>query len=200
MGTVISVTTALLGIVAFFLPWLQFSCRQVSMTASVSGYELATGSFERRLDAKRSDEFWNRLDARLDSKRSTRRPSSSPKSKTTSTPPSQHRRVETMPILWIVPGACALLAILGVFGLPRTATALVSAAASAYFAYVGVSLESQANDPAITGGILAHDWLPAFWATWVALLLPVMLSHVRVRDEEDSVSDITQADTSLSIR
>jgi hypothetical protein len=37
-ASAISVPTALLGVVVFFLPWLQFSCRQLAFTVSVFGY------------------------------------------------------------------------------------------------------------------------------------------------------------------
>ena len=191
----ISVPTALLGIVAFFLPWFQFSCRSLSLSSSVSGYELATGTWQQRLDSKRADEFWSRLE----SSRPTRKLTTKRREQPATSPP---QKAETVPFLWAVPAACLLLAVLGVFGLPRVATTVVSAVASAYLAYFGVSIENQASDPRITGGILGHDWLPAFWATWAALLVPVVFSYVRLEsnDSEHGAEGTDDSVGHLSLR
>jgi len=45
-------------------------------------------------------------------------------------------------------------------------------------------LENETSDFRNTGGLLSHDWLLAFWATWIALLLPAVFSHVRVASDE----------------
>jgi hypothetical protein len=53
----------------------------------------------------------------------------------------------------------------------------------------------------INRGILGHDWLPAFWATWVALLVPIVFSHVRKSDDPtDRVGERHNDRHYLSIR
>lgn len=143
----------------------------------MSGYEMATGDWQRKFDSTRYDEFFN---GHPDTTRRT--------THVTKSQVQPHRTPEAhaTPALWIVPAACAVLALLGLFGLPRTTTAIVATIAAAYLAFFGVSLENQANDPRITGGLVGHDWLPAFWGTWVALLAPLVLSHVRTRSEMPS--------------
>ena len=193
-----SVPTALLGVVTFFLPWFQFSSRQLSLSTSISGYEFATGGWQRQFDPKRADDFWNRLK----STQATGRSLSKRPSQRTHEPLKRADPAVTWPLLWAVPAGCLLLAVLGLFGLPRVATAAVSAIASGYLAYFGVSLENQARDPATTGGILGHDWLPAFWATWVALLVPIVFSHVRRQPDDRPTESVSAHDDKhyLSIR
>jgi len=68
----ISVPTALLGVAVFFLPWGQFSCRQLSLNVSISGYEFATGTWQQKFDSKRIDEFWTRVDSNRPNRRIAR--------------------------------------------------------------------------------------------------------------------------------
>lgn len=50
----VSVPTALLGVVAFFLPWVQVSCGPVNV--AFSGYEMATGKGEQKVEG--GSEVW----------------------------------------------------------------------------------------------------------------------------------------------
>jgi hypothetical protein len=117
--------------VAFFLPWFQISCGPVAVT--ISGYEIASGSYQEKLSPEHYDQFHRRLEAAMDqaSKRGKVR-----KAQPTQHPPQRSepepRTGQNDPVLWIVPGACGALFLLGLLGVPRVPTLLVSVTASAY--------------------------------------------------------------------
>jgi len=176
----VSIPTALLGIVAFFLPWSQISCGPV--TLSFSGYELATGSYEEKLGHEHYDRFERRLDSALDQelkRHGVRKtwPKQAPSQESEREPQTGWR----LPLLWIVPGACAVLLLLGVFGLPRIPALLVSLVASAYLAYFGVTTEQQATDPQYTGGFLTQTWMWGFWSCWLGLVAPAVAALLKPR-------------------
>lgn len=171
----ISIPAALLGIVAFFMPWVQVSCGPVRF--SFSGYEFATGEADHKLSRESFDEFHQRMQESL--KKESGQPGSlrSPTRKQTSTPiQAKSNESHRIPVLWGIPAACAILVVLALLGFPRLPTVLVSLLASAYLAYLGVSWESQLSDPAMTGGILDHSWLPGYWVSWLGLLTPMVMA------------------------
>lgn len=176
----VSIPTALVGIVAFFLPWVQFSCGPIAL--GMSGYEIATGSYAEKFGQEHQDEFQRRLEAAMDQastqgrgRRTRPKPFSSRKGE-----PEPHTG-PNVPLLWIVPLACGLLFLLGVFGVPRVPTLLVSVVASAYLAYFGVTTEQQMTDPQYTGGILTYSWMWGFWACWVGLVAPAVAALLKPR-------------------
>src|SRR5712664_266680 len=64
----LSVTVAILGLIAFFLPWLEVSCGGLKL--QLSGYEIATG---RVPDTEGYKSFYNNLSSSLKSKRAVNR-------------------------------------------------------------------------------------------------------------------------------
>ncbi len=174
----VSIPTALAGIAAFFLPWLQISCGPVALT--FSGYEFATGSYKEKLRGGPPDEFQHQFDAAMHhglTRRRVRR--LRPKE-----PPTQKGEPEprtNAPVLWVVPGACATLFLLGLFGLPRIPALFVSLVASSYLAYFGVTFEQGLTDPQYTGGFLAHTWMWGFWGCWVGLVAPAVVALLKPR-------------------
>ncbi len=176
----ISFPTALLGIVAFFMPWVQISCGPV--TLRFSGYEIATGEAERKMSPESADQFTQRLQQGIEEGLGDARRGKPLPSRRTSHP-SKGKSSEShkIPALWSIPAACAILVVLTLVGLPRVPTVLVSLLASSYLAYLGVSWESEFSDPANTGGILDHSWLAGYWASWVGLLAPMILAMIRPR-------------------
>jgi hypothetical protein len=172
----------LLGIVAFFLPWLQISCGPIKI--GFSGYELATGAWQEKLSTEHEEAFKHRWDEALapSPKRSTtaRLPRAQPRSEpTTPAAPSA-----SDPKLWVVPVACAILFLLGIISVPRAPTLLVSAAAAAYLAFFGVTTEQQFGDVQYTGGILGHEWLLGYWASWIGLVAPATVALLKPRKPE----------------
>jgi len=156
--------------VAFFLPWVQVSCGPIALT--LSGYELATGSYQEKLGPESFDKFERRL---MDQGATRGRARKSQPQR----PPTQKDEPETL--LWVVPGACAILFLLGLFGLPRIPTLLVSLVASSYLAYFGVTSEKDLTDPQYTGGFLAHTWMWGFWGCWVGLVAPAVVALLKPR-------------------
>jgi hypothetical protein len=191
----ISIPCALFGVLGFFLPWFEVSCGPVRMT--MSGYELATGSWEDKFSRAHSDEFWNgvRQQVETDLNRTLSRggrrsggrasvpgkPRDNPAKPTLpkETPP---KAAQELPLLWAIPVACFLLLLLSLFGLPRVITVIVSALAGAVLAIAAISIEQSAGDPATTGGIVQHSWLFGFWASCVGLLVPAVSALVKSSD------------------
>jgi hypothetical protein len=80
--------------------------------------------------------------------------------------------LDRLPLLWTVPGACTILLVLGLFGLPRWPTLLVSLMGSTYFGYFSVTTAQQLTDPQNTLGLLTHTWMWGFWCCWLGLVTP----------------------------
>lgn len=169
----ISIPVAMVGILAFFLPWVAVSCGP--MRVAVSGYEIASGNYGGKLSGQGAESFWSKAGDEVN-----RQTGSRPKSK------ANRNRVivktqdpETVPALWSLPVACVILVLLGVLGLPRIPTVIVSALAAAYLAYFGITSEQQLNDPRNTGGVFTHEWLVGYWLGWVGLLGPMFVAIFR---------------------
>jgi hypothetical protein len=176
----VSVPTALLGAVCFFLPWVQISCGGSHL--EFSGYEIATGEARRKEDPQRIQEFYNRLGKQLDEDLGKRTSTvERHRNRPNGPAPAKSGQSPQAPILWIIPGACAILAVLGFFGLPRGPTIALSLLGAACLAYFGVSWESALTNPSVTGGVIEHRWLAGYWASWVGLLPPMILAMIRPR-------------------
>jgi hypothetical protein len=179
-----SIPTALVGIVAFFLPWIEISCGPIAI--SVSGYEIATGSYNQKLAPEHTEKFQRQVEAAMGrsfNRRRPRRQANRPPSPEPEPKPPGGSRV---PLLWIVPVACVALFLLALFGVPRVPTLLVSLVASAYLAYFGVMTEQQATDPQYTGGIVAHSWLWGFWGCWLGIMGPAVVALLKPRRKPGS--------------
>lgn len=178
----ISIPSALLGIVAFFLPWFQMSCGPVKL--SLSGYEIATGRWKEKFEPKHVEEFYSRADKAM---------GINPKPRAMRPPERKQQAAEgeeahpiandSQPLLWVVPASCAALLLLGSLGLPRAPTLAVVVLASAYFAYFGVTSEQQLTDPGLTGGFFDHSWLLGFWASWLGLVAPGIVALLKPRSQ-----------------
>ena len=170
----ISIPVAVVGILAFFLPWVAVSCGPMRLT--VSGYELASGSYNEKFSKQGVDDFWSQTGARQKQRSLSNK--NRPVQVTV-----QHQ--DNVPMLWTLPAACIILVLLGAFGLPRTPTIIVSVLAAAYLAYFGITSEQQLNDPRNTGGILTHEWLVGYWMAWIGLLGPMFVAIFRPREQEE---------------
>jgi len=192
----ISIPSAVLGVIAFFLPWFEMSCGPVRVT--LSGYEMATGRAREKLSGERSDKFWGGAGQQLQGKLSpgqiqARQRQRRPEPPSTPQQPDKkpqetampHVSQDSTPALWSIPAACLILLALSIFGLPRAPTILVVALAGAYLAYFGITVEQTMNDPAVTGGLLEHRWLFGFWASWVGLLVPAIFALARPKTAKD---------------
>jgi len=173
----VSVPTAIIGIVGFFLPWFQVSCGPVR--DQFSGYEFATGKWEDKLRSSDSRELLNFWVDKWHTKRGTVRGGTRP-----IRPPTNEAQVQPpantpFPLLWIVPIACACLFLLALFGAPKVPTVLVSLAGSAYLAYFTIEGSRAGSDPRNTGGILEYSWLFGFWMAWVGLVAPAIAALAR---------------------
>lgn len=162
-----SVPMAILGLIAFFLPWLEVSCGPVKL--QLSGYELATG---RGLEPERYQSFYNKLDTGLESKSRLNRS----KGNVLNTPNPQHsmptaqgKTYEGTPVLWVVPGAFILIILTYILGVPRMVVLWLSAVPLAYLILFFVGNEMALNDPANTGGVIGHHWTLGFWMACLAL-------------------------------
>jgi len=177
----VSIPGALFGMLVFFLPWVAVSCGPVRMT--VSGYEFATGKWSEKFSDRNIDSFFDRTNRQLNQQSGLRQrlPARQlpPGAKVPSGP--QASEAQNDPLLWIVPGACLILLVLGIAGLPRAPTILVCSLGAAYLAYFGVTSEQQLNDPRVTGGILGHEWLFGYWGSWVGLMAPMFVAIFRPR-------------------
>jgi hypothetical protein len=177
----VSIPTAALGIIAFFLPWFQVSCGPVHV--AFSGYDVASGHASEKLDSQRTASAYKGL-----FRGETRRQAHPPR--TTVSPDKETSRrslgpnttpTDSDPLLWVVPGACAVLLLMALFGLPRFPTIFVSWLGAAYLAYFWVTGDRAASDPANTGGILTFDWQIGFWTTWVGMVVPMMAALLKPR-------------------
>lgn len=170
----ISIPVAMVGILAFFLPWVAVSCGPMRVT--VSGYELATGSYNDKFSGQGIDDFWREEQRRF--------------KQNGKNPVRVTVRHGNIPMLWTLPVACIILVLLGAFGLPRTPTIIVSALAAAYLAYFGITSEQQLNDPRNTGGFLTHEWLSGYWLGWIGLLVPMFVAIFRPRAHEEDAQPL----------
>jgi hypothetical protein len=177
----LSIPTAAIGVIAFFLPWFQVSCGP--MHVSFSGYDMASGEINKKLDTQRVESPYKRL-FQGQARRRAHSPSTavSPDNETSRRPLGRNATPSNSdPLLWIVPGACAVLFLMALFGLPRLPTILVSGVGAAYLAYFWVTGDRAASDPANTGGILTFDWQMGFWTTWVGLIVPMIAALLKPR-------------------
>jgi hypothetical protein len=171
----LSVPTCLLGIVAFLLPWVELSCGPIRM--SVSGYEIATGSYSEKMNGQAIASRWKQPGKTATP--SSNRPSQESRPSTGDFP--RQTTARPTPMLWLIPITCAALLVLALFGLPRFATVVASCVGIAYLAYFGIVTEQQASDPRLTGGIVELHWMFGFWASWVGLLVPPVVALVKPR-------------------
>ncbi len=186
----VSIPSALLGVLGFFLPWFEFSCGPIRLT--MSGYELATGSWPDKFSPAHADEFWggvrqqvgtdlNHSNHALARRERHKGGNAGTPSKPDDKPQKSTRPREApkVPALWAIPAACLGLLLLSFFGLPRAPTIIISALAGAYLAYFAITTEQAANDFAVTGGVLQHGWLFGLWASCIGLLLPSVFALVK---------------------
>jgi hypothetical protein len=179
-GQAVSVPTAIMGIVAFFLPWFQISCGPERL--QFSGYEFATGKWEDKMRPEASQDFWDRVNNGLERghpKRGTAHGGAPATKRPTNQVQGQVPEASAMPLLWVVPIACGCLLLLALFGVPKVPTVLASLAGSGYMAYFAVEFSSSASDPRNTGGILEYSWLLGFWMAWVGLVAPAIVALAR---------------------
>lgn len=174
----VSIPGALFGLLAFFLPWMAVSCGPLRLSAT--GYEMATGTWSNKVSQQNIDSFYNRTNKQLRQQMGLRQQRLQPRRNVPNTPEASETQND--PLLWIVPGACLLLAILGFAGLPRVPSILVSVIGAAYLAYFGITSEQQLNDPGNTGGFLAHEWLLGYWISWIGMLVPMFAAIFRPTD------------------
>ena len=183
----ISIPVAMVGILGFFLPWVAVSCGP--MRIAVSGYEMATGSYQDKMSKQGIDSFRDELSRQMGS-RPKKSPPRTGKTRNHTVPQNTIQeqntiaQQSTVPALWVVPVACVILLLLAVVGLPRIPTVIVSVLAAAYLAYFGISSEQQLNDPRNTGGIFTHEWLVGFWLGWIGLLGPMFVAIFRPSERE----------------
>jgi len=146
----------------------------------LTGYEIASGAWQQKLDPERVNDFNRRFESNL-GLRPGRRRKDEAQSAHRASPEGQRQAKESQSdrVLWIIPGACGILIVLAVLGLPRVPTLTASLMASAYLAYFGVSTEQQLTDPRNTAGIFEHSWLAGYWASWLGLIAPAILAFIR---------------------
>ena len=176
----VSVPTAIIGIVGFFLPWFQVSCGPVRL--QFSGYEFATGKWEEKMRPDSSQEFWDEFNKGASkglTKRGTARGGAGPIRRPTNEVQPQVPANRPVPLLWIVPIACACLLLMGLFGAPKIPTVLVSLAGSAYLSYFAIEASRSGSDPRNTGGLLEYSWLIGFWMAWLGLVAPAVVALAR---------------------
>ena len=140
----ISIPGAIFGLLTFFLPWVAVSCGPLQMT--FSGYEIASGEYQNKYSEQNVGAFYDRLDRQLNLPQNRRLGATPPRNQ-----PPPAKDAPNTPLLWIVPGACAILVLLGIFGLPRAPTIVVCVVGAACLAFLGISWEQQLNDPSIVG-------------------------------------------------
>jgi hypothetical protein len=186
----LSIPAAMLGTLGFFLPWVAVSCGPMRVT--VSGYEMATGSYRDKLSQQGIDSFWNRTGDELNRQMGSRSKSPSKAPKANKRSVLIQKQQDTVPALWSIPIACLMLVLLAVLGLPRTPTIVVSALAVAYLAYFGISSEQQLNDPRNTGGIFTHEWLVGYWLGWIGLLGPMFIAILRPKERPQEVTNVAE--------
>lgn len=175
----VSIPTAILGLLAFFLPWFQISCGPVHL--EFSGYEFATGQWEKKVYGTGGGDFLKGLGSpEAQAERNPRfgRPQVSPL--------NAGEQTAATPLLWIVPVACALLLVLAIFGLPKIPAILSALAGAAYLAYFGISVQNQATNPQNTGGIIQSKWLLGYWACWIGLVVPFVIALLKPGRPGDS--------------
>jgi len=182
----ISIPAAMLGLLGFFLPWVAVSCGPMRVT--VSGYEMASGSYREKLSGQGVDDFWSKTESEMNRQMGMRpQKQKSPSKRANANRPvqatAQHQESDN-PALWTIPAACIMLVVLAALGLPRVPTIIVSALAATYLAYFGISSEQQLNDPHNTGGILSHEWLVGYWFGWIGLLGPMFVAILRPRERQ----------------
>ncbi len=181
----ISVPAAMVGILAFFLPWVAVSCGP--MRVAVSGYEIASGKYQDKLSGQGIDTFWNKTQDEVNRQMGSRPKSSvAKKANRNRVVVRTPQEPQTAPALWSLPVACVILVVLAALGLPRIPTIIVSVLAAAYLAYFGISSEQQLNDPRNTGGIFTHEWLVGYWLGWIGLLGPMFVAIFRPPEREES--------------
>jgi hypothetical protein len=192
-----SIPTAALGVVAFFLPWLQMSCGPISL--SLSGYDMASGKVSEKLDPARMETFSRRVQRQLSAKRPGPRPRTLRQPEHTPDRPGYDPVVTSnLPLLWIIPVACAGIVLLALFGLPRAPTIIVSALASAYLAYFWARIEQAFTDPSNTGGLLDFHLLFGFWAAWLGLIAPMCAALFKTRRDSTAFYPVQPGPTTVS--
>ena len=159
----LSLPTAALGVVAFFLPWVHVSCG--SIKGRLSGYDFATGAWEEKIGAARARRLKERL--RVDDIRRTFSKDRPGDTGQTILHPEQ-------PLLWIIPAGMVVVAVLIVAGLPRVVPLLAAGVVAAALGYFKYRFELEVSNARVPGQI-ALDWLDGYWANWLALVLLLLL-------------------------
>ena len=166
-----SVLAPVLGLVAFFLPWLQVSCGPIKM--SISGYEIATGELAHKYDQSSSMGSTQAITFRDQTPgkhgKSQREGGSGAAKEATPSPPP------AIPLLWVVPGSSLLLALLALAGLPRAPAFAIASLASAYLAYFLVTTEAEINQSPLSV-IIDHQWSIGIWTSAVGLIVPLAVT------------------------
>lgn len=174
----VSVPAAILGLLAFFLPWFQVSCGPMHL--EFSGYELATGQWEKKVGAAGGGDFVKGLgSAQAQMERRSRL------GKRRESPGSDRQQSNADQMLWLVPAACAVLLVLAIFGLPKIPSISAALVGGAYLAYFGISLQDQATNPQNTAGLLQTNWLLGYWACWVGLVVPFVVALIKPSNPDD---------------
>jgi len=164
----LSLPLAILGLIAFFLPWMELSCGGIVIR--YSGYDIAAGT--RKLQRMESS-YDKLMSSEPNAIGAGRVPSTARRAPGSQKPlgePTQSKGQDASPALWAVPVALIVLFLLGCFGLPRWPTLGVSGGALVYLTYFFVASEQGLDDPKNTGGLIQHHWLLGFWVVCAALL------------------------------
>ena len=170
----LSLPSALLGIYAFFLPWVYISCG--SIKGNISGSEFATGAWEEKIGAAKARKLKERL--QVDKARRIFSPDRPGDKGQTILNPEQ-------PLLWIIPAAMAVAALLIAGNAPRLlslAACAVVACALGYFKYRFALEVSNARVP----GQVTLRWLDAYWLSWAGVTLLALVALIAPRKRRPS--------------
>ncbi len=105
--SIVPVPTAILGVVAFFLPWFQVACGPIKF--SFSGYDMASGAWAEKLDLQRQGPFQREMERQLG--RGRLRPKTRASKQKEPSEQGDSAATGSAPLLWAVPLGCAALLI-----------------------------------------------------------------------------------------